>query len=74
MKKEEAIIKDTSSLRIFCRIDVGVMDDVGQFCYFVSGVERSLSTTLCASSSLSASSAVVSMADALGAFILSQWK
>src|ERR1700684_958920 len=49
VEKEEKIIKRTSSLRIFCRVDVSVMDDGGRFSYFVSGLERSFGTPLCAS-------------------------
>ena len=74
VKREEAISKDTSRLRIFCRLDVAVMEDTGDLCYFVSGVERSMSTILYASSSPSAPTCAVSLVDALGALVLSMQK
>ena len=75
VKREEAISKDTSSLRIFCRLDVAVMEeDTGQLCYFVRGVERSFGTILYASSSPSAPTCAVSLVDALGALVLSMQK
>ena len=70
VKREEMISMETSSLRIFCRLDVAVMDDAGQCCYFVSGLERSSSTHLAASFTASASTFAVSMSDALGAYVL----
>ena len=74
VKREEAISKDTSSLRIFCRLDVAVLEDTGQLCYFVRGVERSFGTILYASSSPSAPTCAVSLVDALGALVLSMQK
>ena len=70
VKKEETMNMETSSLRIFCRLDVAVMDDAGQFCYFVSGLERSFGTHLAASFTSSAPIFAVSMSDALGAYVL----
>jgi hypothetical protein len=70
VKREEMTNMETSSLRIFCRLDVGVMDDAGQFCYFVSGLERSFGTHLAASFTASASTFAVSMSDVLGAYVL----
>lgn len=73
VKREEAISKDTSSLSIFCRLDVGILDDAGQFCYFVNGVERSFGTTLYLSLCPGAApTAAVSMVDALGALVLAR--
>jgi hypothetical protein len=74
VKKEEIMNMETSGLRIFCRLDVAVMDDAGELCYFVSGLERSFGTHLAASFTASAPTFAVSMSDALGAYILTRSK
>jgi hypothetical protein len=70
VKREELICEGTSTLRIFCMLDVSVMEDAGEFSYFVIGLDRSFGATLDLSSTSTSAIFAVSMADALGAYIL----
>ena len=75
MKREEIIIKGASTLHLFCRLHVSVMrDTAGQLSYFVSGLERSFGTELHLTCTGNACTFAVSMADALGAYILGNLK
>lgn len=72
MKREELITKDTSTLRIFCMLDVSVIEDAGEFSYFVSGLERSYGAPLDLSKTRTSATFAVTMADALGVYILNR--
>ena len=72
VKKEELISEGTSTLCIFCILHVSVMENAGQFSYFVMELERSFGAQLDLSRTCAAATFAVSMADALGAHILSR--
>ncbi|KAF8324810.1 hypothetical protein F5887DRAFT_1086014 [Amanita rubescens] len=70
LKEEEESTRRTSSLRIFCRLDISVMESAGQYCYYVSGLERSSETEVCLSCTLHAPTFAITMADALGGYVI----
>ncbi len=69
LKEEEGSTRRTSSLRIFCRLDISVMESAGKYCYFVNGLERSSETELCLSCTPHAPTFAITMADALGGYV-----
>lgn len=68
LKEEENTIKRASSLRIFCRLDISVMESAGQYHYFASGLDRSFQTEICLSCTPHAFTFAITMADVLGGF------
>ena len=74
VRREEQLSNRTSTLHIFCCLDVAVMEDCGELGYFVSGLGRSHGTHLYSSCAHNADNLAVSMADALGAYVVCRWK
>ena len=68
IKEEEKTVKHTSSLRLFGRLDISVMESAGQYCYFASGLERSFQTEICLSCTPHSSTFAITMAVVLGGY------